>query len=92
MHWLFNLLPVLCAAAYAAAAFLLITFARTGYRYRAWVSASASCSIAILLSGALIKLLYLPPTSLLDVALALLTLALVRKTNGNLAELWRLLK
>lgn len=92
MHWLFNLLPVLCAAAYAMAAFLLITFARSGYRYRIWVSISASCSIGMLLSAAIIKLLYLPPTSPLDVALALLALALVRKTNGNLAALWRLLK
>lgn len=92
MHWLFNLLPVVCAVAYAMSAFLLVTFARAGYRYRIWVSLAASSTISILLVAAIIKLLYLPPTSVLDVALAVLLLALIRKTNGNLAALWRLLK
>ena len=91
-HWLFSSISVLCAFAYILSALRLLTFSRAELRYRRGVSVVALLLIQLLLIAALLELLYLPGASPLQLLSALFLLALIRKTDGNVAALLRLIK
>lgn len=84
-----TLLPILAAIAYIGSALRLLCFQRNGARIRRGISLLACLFIAALLCAGLEILLYQPPVSPWQAAIAVLLCILVYRSRGNLAALLR---
>ncbi|ARU90687.1 hypothetical protein B9K09_10110 [Pseudomonas sp. M30-35] len=82
-------MPLLAAVAYIASAMRLLCFQRNGGRIRRGISLIACLLIAALLCAGLEILLYKPPVSLWQTAIAVLLFILCYRSRGNLAALLR---
>lgn len=84
-----TLLHIAVAVVYLAAAMRLLCFNRTGLRHRRGISLMAGLLIASLICAGLEILLYQPPVSLWQSAIAILLCILVNRSRGNLAAMLR---
>ncbi|WP_022955775.1 phage holin family protein [Perlucidibaca piscinae] len=90
MTFLMSTLPGLVTAmAYMITAIRLLCFPRNGARYRPLISLLASLTIAVLMSSAIVILLFHPVVGVDEALIALLLCVLVCRAGGNLAALLR---